>query len=137
VKAEGYPLKDSGATFDSGYSKEQYIPITSYPDGPSGDKLLLFLKCKEGDAIQGGHGEAGKYEGMLAKADLPGPVRVSYEKLKAISDDYYVLDLGATPDSRRRAGLTKIYIGAGIAGIAVVAGLIGRFRRRPAVPSAV
>jgi len=135
VKAEGYPLKDAGAVFDSGYSKERFIPITSLPDGPSGDRVLLFVKCKDGDSIPGDQGNAGIYEGMLAKADLPGPVRVSYEKLKAISDDYYVLELGATPDSRRKQGLTKIYIGAGVAGLAIVVGLAGRFRRRPLVSS--
>jgi hypothetical protein len=131
VEATGYALNDSAAVFDSGYAKEEFVPITSYPDGPNGPGVRLFVKAKDGTIIGGSGNSEGKYDGMLAKSDLPGPVRVIFQKAGYISGDYYVLDLGATPASQMSAGKFKIYAGSVLAALGVVVGLASKLRKKP------
>jgi hypothetical protein len=136
VDATGYPLIDGKYVFDAGYSKDQFVPIVSQPDGTSGGTVRLFVKAKGGDNIGGSDTNPGLYTGILAKSDLPGPVRVALQKADAISDDYYVLDLGATPSSESSGAKVSMYIGGGMAVAGTLIGVIIRLRRRPAVIAA-
>jgi hypothetical protein len=137
VTTRGIPLNDVAVTF-GGSSKSKFVPIISGHQDPQQAGARLFLKLNDENQSAPGSAESpAEFDGMLFHNDLPGPVRISWQKDGLLKGgDHYVLDWHHTPGKEASHGRIMAYIGGGIAGFALVLALIQRIRRPNAPPPA-
>jgi hypothetical protein len=137
VTVKGIPYNDAASTFGSSTSsKSKFVPVVSGENDVKAVGVHLFLKLAEKDYAVGDENNPGDFDGMLFRNDLPGPVRVSWEKEGHLKGDYYVLELRQTPEKEARNGQIMAYIGGAIVGIGLILALVQWLRRPKAAQPA-
>jgi hypothetical protein len=136
VTIRGIALSDVAMTF-GGSSKSKFVPIISGHRDLQQVGARLFLKLDENQSAPSNADGPAEFDGMLFHDDLPGPVRVSWQHDGLLKgDDYYVLESHHTPEKELSHAKIMAYIGAGIAGVALLLALIQRIRRPKTPPAA-
>lgn len=130
VRATGVPIDRAAMGFGKGGSKDEFVPVISSPEGElPASGVRLFLKVGSRSAYRSGPAPA-EYQGMLERAGLPGPVRVSMERNGLLKGgDYYVLELGQTPAGKARNARVLVWVGLCVSALGVAIGIVARFRR--------
>jgi hypothetical protein len=121
VRVRGYAVNQAAVTFEHSHSTEKFIPIVSGSGTAREHGVRLFLKVKADVAAAQPDEERGEYEGMLFPNDLPGALRVALQRDGVLKgSDYYVLELGKTPEDQVLMGKTL----AGIRGVCAAIGVV-------------
>lgn len=121
VRVQGKALRDMAFTFGPSGSEEVFVPVVA-PTAGSSHESHLILKMSKGKPFSA---DDKAFEGLLAPADLSGPVREKLRRDGVIhGDDYYVLELDRSPSDLRQTGEITCLIGCGFVAVGVVMGLI-------------
>ena len=133
----GFAVEEASVTFSKGRgSVDKYVPVISAVEEASKTGIHLFLKMREKEIAAGSMQEPATFEGMIFHNDLPGPLRVALERENAIrGDDYYVMEMGATPATKVKTARVLVYIAGGVFVLCIGAGIFQVSRRRASASS--
>jgi hypothetical protein len=132
VAVSGDALMDAALSVTESHTTKYYVPVISEDYDPK-HGISLYLEAhpqKIDDAVRRVAG-AGRFEGMLTMSELPGMVRVEFEKKKlAPAANYHVLDLGRTPADDVKVGRDMVMFGGVAIAVAIAIPIVRRLRQR-------